>query len=281
MGSGLGVALMRGGHEVATTLAGRSARTRRFVSDAGLTVLPDLAAVVSAAEIVLVMTPPAVALDAARDIAAAVTATGSRPLVVDMNAIAPPTVRACEALLAASGLDLVDGSISGPPPTLHPGTRVFLSGPRAVEVAALRWRDVTPIIVDGPVGQASAVKMSTASVYKGLTGIVTQALRAADHYGVLDTVVTELGDRYADPVAVAIAATKAHRYVGEMHEIAAAQRAAGLTPALFEAFAEVYADVAGTQLAAGDPESIGTGPNARNLGDVVADLRPSTSQAGT
>jgi 3-hydroxyisobutyrate dehydrogenase-like beta-hydroxyacid dehydrogenase len=271
MGSGLAVSLMRGGHEVATSLAGRSDRTHRFVSETGMAVLPDLALVVASAEFVLLVTPPGVALDAARDIAAATGTTANRPLVVDLNAIAPDTVRAAADVLAAVGFDLVDGSISGPPPTLRAGARIFLSGPRAAEVAALRWRDVTTVLLEGPIGQASAVKMCTASIQKGLAGIVTQALRAADAFGVLDTVVAELGHFYADPVAVATAAAKADRYVGEMHEIAAAQRAAGLTPELFEAFAAVYADVADTALAAGNPEDVVD--DSRPLTEVMTDLR--------
>jgi 3-hydroxyisobutyrate dehydrogenase-like beta-hydroxyacid dehydrogenase len=271
MGSGLAISLMRGGHQVATTLTGRSARTRGLVERAGIGVVPDLAALVSSAEIVLVVTPPDAAVDAARDIAAAAAATGPRPVVVDLNAIAPSTVARVAEILAGAGLDLVDGAISGAPPTTNPGTRVFLSGPRAPEIAALHWQDVVPILVDGPIGQASAVKMSTASIHKGVAAIVTQALRAADHYGVLDTVVAALGPRYADPEIVLTAAAKSDRYVGEMREIATAQQAAGLTPALFSALAEVYANVATTPLATGRPEDVVE--DARPLADVIADLR--------
>jgi 3-hydroxyisobutyrate dehydrogenase-like beta-hydroxyacid dehydrogenase len=272
MGSGLAVSLIRGGHQVATTLAGRSARTRGLVERAGIGVVPDLVALVSSAEIVLVVTPPDAAIDAAQDIAAAAATAGSRPVVVDLNAIAPSTVARIGEILAGAGLDLVDGAISGAPPTTTPGTQVFLSGPRAAEIAALHWHDVVPIVVDGPIGQASAVKMSTASIHKGVAAIVTQALRAADHYGVLDTVIAALGPRYADPEIVVTAAAKSDRYVGEMHEIAAAQQAAGLTPALFSALAEVYASVATTPLAAGRPEDVVD--DARPLADVIADLRP-------
>jgi 3-hydroxyisobutyrate dehydrogenase-like beta-hydroxyacid dehydrogenase len=190
--------------------------------------------------------------------------------VVDLNAIAPSTVRRAGEILASAGIDLVDGSISGPPPTVRPGARIFLSGPRAAEVAALNWQDVVPILVDGPIGQASAVKMSTASVYKGIAGIVIQALRSADHYGVLDTVVGELGERLAGAAEVVRAATKADRYVGEMHQIAATQEAARLTPALFDALAEVFANVATSPRAAGNPEDMA---DARPIADVIAELR--------
>ena len=66
--------------------------------------------------------------------------------------------------------------------------------------------------------------MSTASVYKGSAALLTQALRAADRYGVLEHVLTDLGDPPDDAGRrIARAAAKSGRYVGEMHEIAAAQ----------------------------------------------------------
>ena len=59
---------------------------------------------------------------------------------------------------------------------------------------------------------------------------------------------------------LAVAATKAHRYVGEMHEIAATQEAAGLTPSLFEAIAEIYEALAETPLARSSPEDVPASP---------------------
>jgi 3-hydroxyisobutyrate dehydrogenase-like beta-hydroxyacid dehydrogenase len=101
----------------------------------------------------------------------------------------------------------------------------------------------------GEIGSASALKMCTASVYKGLNALLTQAMRTAGQHGVLDHVLADLGRNGLDnSKAVARAATKAHRFVDEMRQIAATQAGAGLTPALFEAFAEVYADIALTAL---------------------------------
>jgi 3-hydroxyisobutyrate dehydrogenase-like beta-hydroxyacid dehydrogenase len=189
-------------------------------------------------------------------VAAAAHASGARPLVADLNAVSPSTVESVAAALAP--LDFVDGSISGPPPTVRPGARLYLSGPRAAEVAALSWGDrACPAVVGDRIGSASALKMCTASVYKGLTGLFAQAMRTAARHGVLDEVLGDLATSGLDHAGqVGMAATKAHRYVAEMREIAATQAAAGLTPALFDAFAEIYAEMASSALAQGDPESI-------------------------
>jgi 3-hydroxyisobutyrate dehydrogenase-like beta-hydroxyacid dehydrogenase len=256
MGSAMADALGRRGMRVVSTLAGRSERTARLAATAPLELLPDLGAVVREADAVLSIVPPEAAPSVAADIALVAREQGVAPLLVDLNAIAPATARS----LAELGLELVDGSISGPPPW-KPGTRVYLSGPRAEEVAALPFEGVERIVVGDEVGSASAVKMSTASVYKGTTALLAQALRAAHANGVLEHVVADL--RLGAPQLVAnverrlaVAASKSGRYVGEMHEIAATQQSAGLTPALFEAIAEVYGEIATTQLARRSPEEI-------------------------
>ena len=115
-------------------------------------------------------------------------------------------------------------------------------------------------VVGAEVGLASAVKMSTASVYKGYTALLAHALATAHANGVLAEVLDDLHDsfpRQIDGAArlLAVSTTKSGRYVGEMREIAATQEGAGLTPALFEAMAEVYGRLAETG-SPGAPESI-------------------------
>jgi len=272
MGSALADALARGGVRVVATLAGRSERTARLAATAGrLELLPDLATVVREADVVLSILPPEAAPLAAGEIAATASARGASPLLVDLNAIAPATARQ----IAEAGLELVDGSISGPPPWKPRTTRMYLSGRRAYEVAALPFDGVDRIVVGDDVGAASAVKMSTASVYKGTSAVLAHALLAAQANGVLEHVVADLGAAAPELVAgverrLALAATKAHRYVGEMHEIAATQETAGLSPALFEAIAGIYATLAETPLGRSGPEEVPADPR---LEDVLEGLR--------
>lgn len=270
MGSAVGAALVRGGARVVATVAGRSERTADLARRAGLELLPGLDDVVASAEVVLSIVPP---------VEAAVVAArlGGASLVADLNAISPESVRGL-------GVD-VDGSISGPPPSEAGTTTIYLSGPRAGEVAALPFDGVEVVVVGNELGAASAVKMSTASVYKGSAALLTQALRAADHYGVLEHVLADLGEDNPGR-RIARAASKADRYVGEMREIAAAQGAAGLDPALFEAFARVYAEIAGTRLAQASPEEAGWDLAAslrllgeRELPEVLEVREPDADQA--
>lgn len=254
MGSAVGSSLLRGGARVVATGAGRSGRTERLAREAGLELLPSLVEVVDAADLVLSIVPPDQAESVAADLA------GAR-LLADLNAVSPATARRISPE--------VDGSISGPPPTASGTTRIYLSGPRAGEVAALPFDGVEVVVVGGEVGLASAVKMSTASVYKGSVALLAQALRAADHYGVLEHVLDDLGELASGAGRrVARAASKSDRYVGEMREISAAQGAAGLDPALFEAMAQVYAEMAETRLGQAAPEDA-----VSDLAEVLRQLR--------
>jgi 3-hydroxyisobutyrate dehydrogenase-like beta-hydroxyacid dehydrogenase len=275
MGSAMAAALTRGGARVVATLAGRSGRTERLAARAELELLPDLDAVVREADVVLSIVPPETAAAVAGDVLRAAGSVDARPLFVELNAIAPATVFGIDASFRDAGVDLVDSSISGPPPWKPGTTRVYLAGPRADEVAALPFDGVDRVVVGECVGSASAVKMSTASVYKGSSALLAQALRAAHANGVLEHVLADLRAAAPELVAnverrLAVAATKSERYVAEMREIAATQAAAGLTPALFEAIAEVYGALAESELARSSPEDVA--PDLA-LPDVLDGLR--------
>jgi 3-hydroxyisobutyrate dehydrogenase-like beta-hydroxyacid dehydrogenase len=274
MGSAVGAAYLAAGNRVVATVDGRSARTTGLAEEARLELLPDLDAVVGESELVLSIVPPGEAGATAAAIAAAAGRTGSRPLVADWNAVSPATVRQLEQELAEAGLELVDGSISGGPPRADYRTRVYFSGRSAAELAAAAPAWIDARTVGDTVGLASAVKMCTASMYKGSSALLTHALLTAHAHGVLPQVLDDLGDwfpRQIDRAArtLAVSATKADRYVGEMREIAATQASVGLTPALFEAMAEVYGSIAQSSIGAEAPEEITAEPN---LVDVLNGL---------
>ena len=255
MGSALAGVWLEGGLRVVTTAAGRSERTQRLAREAGVELLPDLDAAVGAADAVMSVVPPGEAGSVARAIAAAAQRVGSKPLLADLNAIAPRSVRD----LDRGHLDLVDGAISGPPPLRHGTTTVYLSGMRARELADLPAPGLDVRVVGAELGLASAVKMSTASVYKGTVALLAHALAAGRHHGVLEHVIDDLRGSYPQLVTdpgpvVGRAVAKSPRYVDEMREIAASQREAGLTPALFDAMAIVYSELAKSELAGNPPE---------------------------
>lgn len=118
--------------------------------------------------------------------------------------------------------------------------------------------------------------MSTASIYKGTSALLAHTLLAASANGVLDHVLDDLRSGSPELVAnvarrLASAGAKSDRYVAEMREIALAQSAAALTPALFEAMAQVFAELSTSELARSAPENI---PPEVTLAEVLDGLQP-------
>lgn len=268
MGSAVGASLLAGGQRVITTVAGRSERSARFAEKAGLALVSDIDAVVAEADVVLSIVPPESAVHVASALAASIARTGRQPIVAEMNAIAPSTLDAI-----AGALDIgIDGSISGPPPRSDTDTRIYLSGPAVDELASLPAPGIRWIPVGPEVGSASAVKMCTASVYKGLSALLAHALLTAERHDVTSHVLNDVTGLIPDALWWPVqAATKAWRFVGEMEQISAAQAEAGLTPALFDGIAEVYRELATSKWASRQPEDL-----PKNLDtSALSDLRPS------
>ncbi|MEO9153296.1 MAG: DUF1932 domain-containing protein [Lapillicoccus sp.] len=264
MGSALGRCWQVGGHRVVATLEGRSARTRALAD--GLVLLADLDAVVGEADLVVSICPPDRAGAVLVAVLAAAGRTGTTPLVLDANALSPTTVADLATLAESAGCGFVDGAVSGGPP--RPGTdpaqatTLYLSGGRAPWVADLARDGFRTRVVGPDPGQASGVKMCTASVYKGTTAVWLQALQTARALGALDVVLEDLAGSDPDRVrqaarSIAMAASKSGRFVGEMEQISQTQGSAGASPELFAGMAAVYARVARSELGATAPEAAG------------------------
>jgi 3-hydroxyisobutyrate dehydrogenase-like beta-hydroxyacid dehydrogenase len=232
--------------------------------------------VVAQCDVVASVVPPASALPCAESIAQSAQRGGVHPLVLDLNAIAPSTVRRIGFRLGEAGCDLVDGSVSGAPPRRGSSpTRVYVCGARAAELVQLPnpWIDVVQLA--GPLGAASALKMCTASMYKGTHALVMQALLTAEANGVREQFLDDTARRWPADVPhwhidVAVAASKGWRFVDEMHEIARTQADAGLPAGLFEGVAAAYERAARTDLGHVDPEHVDP---CATVEAVVAGLR--------
>jgi 3-hydroxyisobutyrate dehydrogenase-like beta-hydroxyacid dehydrogenase len=258
MGAAVGRSLVAAGHRVLWLPEGRSPATGARAAAAGLAAADGgLAALARRAAVIVSVCPPHAALQVARQVAGA----GFRGLYLDANAISPGTAGQVAATVTAGGADYVDGAIIGPPPEAAGQARLYLSGPRAGEVAGLfagtgfdaraveRDRQAAPAgrePDDGRgTGAASAVKAAYAAWTKGSAALVLAARALARAEGVEDVLVAEwaasqpgLADRWMRAAGSAMA--KGWRWAGEMEEIAAAMAAAGLPDGFHRAAAEVY-----------------------------------------
>jgi 3-hydroxyisobutyrate dehydrogenase-like beta-hydroxyacid dehydrogenase len=230
MGAAVGGVLRGQGQRVLWASEGRSEETRGRAEAAGLEDVGSVARVAEA-DVVFSICPPHAALDVARS-------ASFGGIYVDANAVSPAT-----AAKVADAVDqFVDGGIVGSPPREAGTTRLYLSGERAAEVAALFTGSVLDARV---VSNASAVKMAYAAWTKGTAAMLLAIRELARREGVEEALLAEwdlsqpeLRDRYGR--ALRSAEAKGWRWVGEMEEIASSFEADGLPGGFHRAAAEVY-----------------------------------------
>ena len=259
MGHAIGRVARDRGCRVLTCLAGRSARTRALAAEAGIEDGGDLAAVVSAADIVLSILPPAEAPGLARAVAAC-GVSGNDRTFVDCNAVAPATTLAVGRAVSSAGFAFVDGGIVGPPPLSQPpaekvATRLYVSGPAAGRLAFLEDERLTVRDLGPEPGRASAVKMCYAALTKGSWTLFAALSTAAHRLGVAEALDREFAESQAavrerQRAMLPRLPLDAGRWIGEMEEIAATLDAAGLPDGFHRAAAEMFRLLDGTPFAA-------------------------------
>lgn len=221
MGAGIARRLTAHGLRVLTSLEGRSAASAARAAAAGMeAVAPEALA---QADMLLSVLPPSEALALAERCAPLL-----RPgqVYADCNAISPAMAGRIGAVLAPTGCAYVDAGIIGGPPREDGYTpKLYASGPHATRLAALEAHGLKVPVLDGPIGAASALKMSYAGITKGLTAIGSAMVLAADRAGAAAALHAELSESQSALMPwlgrfIPSMFDKAYRWVGEMEEIA-------------------------------------------------------------
>ena len=253
MGAGIGRRLVEHGSHVLTSLAGRSAGSRARAAEAGMVAADD--ATIAGAGIILSVVPPHEAVAIAERFAPAMAAAAAKPVFVDCNAVDVRTVERVAAIVAATGSPFVDGCIIGAPPRPgKDGPRLYASGEAAAALGGLRNLGIDLRVMTGPIGTASALKMSYAMVSKGVTALGAAMVLAATRAGADEALRAELAGSQSELLlrfkdALPDMYPKAYRWSGEMREIAAFLANDPAAAAMFEGAAALYdrlaADFAG------------------------------------
>lgn len=248
MGSAVAERLSQHGLTVRTMLAGRSSATADRARAAGMT--DANAAEIAACDFILSIVPPGEARGLAERLAPALHEAARKPVYVDCNALNPATVLGIARIIEEAGAEFVDAGIIGPPP--DPGsqkTRIYLSGDAAARVAALEAYGLSMPIQPGPIGAASALKMSYAGITKGFTALGAAMMLAASRAGTAEDVKAEL--QMSQPALLGWLTrqmprmySKAYRWVAEMEEIAAFTGDDPAAREFFQAAARLYERIA-------------------------------------
>ena len=247
MGAGVGGRLAEKGLHVITSLAGRSEASAQRAKAAGM--IPASDQECAQADYFLSIVPPSDALALAKKMSALIEPGNKKPIYVDCNAVSPPTKVEIGNAVTKSGAPFIDVGIIGLPP--EPGKSPWLhaSGPDAEKFRALGDFGINVNIMEGPVGAASALKMSYAGITKGTTALGAMMMLAATRAGTAEALIAELSVSQQQLAGwltrqMPKMHSKAYRWVAEMEEISAF---VGEDPAgaqFYEAAARLYERIA-------------------------------------
>lgn len=248
MGAGVGGRLVERGLRVVTSLAGRSAASAKRAADAGMIAVSDQEA--ARADYFLSILPPGDALSLAEKMAALIGPSNKKPIYVDCNAVSPPTKITIGNAIVKAGSPFVDVAILGLPP--RPGAdgpAMIASGPDTGQFVSLGEFGLKIRTIEGPVGAASALKMSYAGITKGFSALTSMMLLAAMRGGIEQELRKELERSHPAFVATFTRAIpdmfgKAYRFVAEMEEIADFVGEDKAARQMYLAFADFYARIA-------------------------------------
>src|SRR6266849_5088071 len=225
MGAGVGRRLHEGGAEVRTLLLGRSPASAERARAAGMVAMADEHALLAGADFFLSILPPGEAEPLARRLAPTLAALDRKPVCLDCNAVSPQTAIRIGEIIAPTGAHFVDaGIIGGPPRAGYKGPSIYASGEHVREALPLRDWGINLRAIEGPIGAASAVKMSYAGITKGTTAIAAAMLLGAARFGCGEALIAELSKSQPEMLkrmrgSIPTMYDKAYRWVGEMEEI--------------------------------------------------------------
>ena len=272
MGISIAAAAQHCGHQVHWASAGRSTQTRDRATKHGLVDLHTVEKLCAECALLISVCPP----HSAETVAHQVLDAGFAGLYLDANAISPQRAGQIGQALTAARIGFVDGGIIGGP-AWEPGrTWLYLSGPRAQEVAqCFAAGPLATCVLGAEPGKASALKMCFAAYTKGATALLAAILATAEHLGVREALFQQwdrdqAGAAQQHTQRVRQVTAKAWRFAGEMEEIAATFAGAGLPGEFHAGAADLYRRMASFKDAGAIP----------SLEEVLAALLRSEGGAG-
>jgi 3-hydroxyisobutyrate dehydrogenase-like beta-hydroxyacid dehydrogenase len=171
------------------------------------------------------------ALSAAQNVAPHIT---SGAFYFDMNSVAPDTKRKAAKLIESAGGHYIDVAIMAPVNPARLSVPLLVSGQYAPDgMEVLNSLGFTkPWAVAGDVGAASSIKMIRSIMVKGQEALTAEMMLAAEQAGVVDEVLSSLGDGWHAKAEYNLERMRMHggRRAAEMEEVAKTLDSLGVQP---------------------------------------------------
>lgn len=161
----------------------------------GVRLVPSLAALAEASDLIIAITQVADSIEAARAIAPSL---GARHCYVDLASASPKVKEAVSDLLTPRGVLVADGALEGSPLEYEHRIPIIVSGPgaRHFERIMAPWGMRIKVVSD-QLGRASAIKCLRHIVMKGQIAVLIESLVAARRYGIADELFATLTEWFA------------------------------------------------------------------------------------
>lgn len=155
-------------------------------------------------------------------------------LYFDMNSVAPETKREAAKVIDSAGGHYIDVAIMAPVNPSRLSVPLLVSGQQSRDgVKVLTALGFTkPRAVAGDVGAASSIKMIRSIMVKGQEALTAEMMLAAEQAGVVDEVLSSLGDGWHAKAEYNLERMRTHgvRRAVEMEEVAKTLDALGVEP---------------------------------------------------
>ena len=264
MGHGCGKVFLKNNFRVISGLDGRSNRTKKLSTSAGIEDVGTIDNVVNYSDIILSILPPESALGQAEVVNEIILKNKKSLTYVDCNAVSPETAQNICNAISSRFCNFIDAGIIGLNPIVEKGqTRLYVSGPNTNPVKILDGKGFIVKNLGKEIGKASAMKMVYASATKGTFALHAAVLTAAHKLGLSSEYFEEL--EYSKPdmlIAMERMVPRipldAARWEGEMYEIANTFSNAGVTSKFHEGSADIMSLANRTPIAKETRETVDT-----------------------
>ena len=283
MGHSVGKVLKERGFNVITCLEGRSDRTKQLARSAGFNVSPNLIELVRKTDLIMSILVPSESKNLATEVAVAIEHVGKDIYFADCNAVSPSTASEISDVIKDAGGRFIDGGIIGGPPTKGDQTRFYVSGQYASVMKVLDGKGIKVKLVGDQIGQASGIKMCYAALTKGTSTLQVALLTVAQKLGLIDCLREELAYSQQNILhlmenGISRLPPNAHRWIGEMEEIAKTFEEVDVTPYFHLGAVEMYKLLNATPFSKETPENMDMDRTTWQTIESVANLVPLNNQ---